>query len=730
MEPSIPPDARIAPQIETRRLHPGIDVRQPHLARIDRMHSGSLPSAVLRSYPLVLFRSSILVLIHFLWTSLAQEPPPNDNRASALDLSGGLVTSSGFFDHATAELDEPLFTPSHSRTRGQSLWWKWTSPKDGLVVLSVPAANFWPVFLVLESPTNFVELHFHQPRESLPPFRTVGEVLGFSSSHRHSFRAAANTTYLVGLDAMDGDGTIDPLNPEPPRRIQGSLQWQLNFLPPSANDDFANAVSLPGPSAILSGHLAGETKQIDEPLAGGGLGRTAWWTWVAPLSGTYTVINHQTNAPAIVNFWRGDHPAGLALRQSSGARWVSDRCGEQWHPKAEFQFSARAGESFKIQVDALEETYAGPFRYELLHTASPPVNDDFSAATTLPGTALSITNHTLGATLEPSEPPHLPNGGGSLWYVWTAQSTGSIVISTNDPVVFAPPTVTNFPSIFDDPTGTIGVIITHPDLSCYWREADPEVFEPGFAIYTGDTLQNLHLESSGISPVARVQAGRTYRISVASRRGIPGGFKMSLAFNPLPPNDDFRNAIPLSGGHLKATSYFTGAGRETGEPNHAGSPAESSLWWRWKAPATALASISASPAVRIAVYQGGDLHRLSPVPLSATSAPATFRFAASRGEIYHIALDGGTNRAPVELNLGLQAASLHITRPMRFPSGHSYWFFAREPAGTTVRMELSGNLKEWRAFSTNVLPADVTMIYVPLGAAEDKLFFRVLPLPQ
>jgi len=63
--------------------------------------------------------------------------------------------------------------------------------------------------------------------------------------------------------------------------------------------------------------------------------------------------------------------------------------------------------------------------------AAGPVNDDFSSAQKISGSSGSVTGSNVGATKEAGEPNHAGNiGGASIWYSWTAPSSGSATIST------------------------------------------------------------------------------------------------------------------------------------------------------------------------------------------------------------------------------------------------------------------------------------------------------------
>src|SRR4051812_17759588 len=66
-------------------------------------------------------------------------------------------------------------------------------------------------------------------------------------------------------------------------------------------------------------------------------------------------------------------------------------------------------------------------------------NDSFACRTTIVGNGLAITNSNIGATREAGEPLHAPStnnfgasASNSVWYTWTAPSSGGVVIEVED----------------------------------------------------------------------------------------------------------------------------------------------------------------------------------------------------------------------------------------------------------------------------------------------------------
>ena len=134
--------------------------------------------------------------------------------------------------------------------------------------------------------------------------------------------------------------------------------------------------------------------------------------------------------------------------------------------------------------------------------APPPFNDNFAAAPTLSGSSTSATGTNINATKETAEPNHGGNGGGkSVWWKWTAASSGNVVIDTNG-------------SDFDTLLG----------------------------VYTGSTVNALTTiagdNNSGPNSTSRVSfavtAGVVYRIAVDGAGGVSGSIQLNLTLTAPP----------------------------------------------------------------------------------------------------------------------------------------------------------------------------------------------------
>ncbi len=127
-----------------------------------------------------------------------------------------------------------------------------------------------------------------------------------------------------------------------------------------------------------------------------------------------------------------------------------------------------------------------------------------------------------------------------------------------------------------------------------------------------------------------------------------------------PANDDFADAIILSGTTASSTGTNRNATSEPGEPVHAGLGGGSSVWWRWTAPVSGRVRIDTRNSnfdTVLAVYRGSRLGRLREVASNDDARgtrQSAVTFQAQVGRIYRIAVDGyGGDEGDIALNLAV-----------------------------------------------------------------------------
>jgi len=183
-------------------------------------------------------------------------------------------------------------------------------------------------------------------------------------------------------------------------------------------------------------------------------------------------------------------------------------------------------------------------------------------------------------------------------------------------------------------------------------------------VYVGDSVSTLtEVASNDEDPAAyctsrvgfKTSPGTLYRIAVdgysydTADDAESGTILLSLSFSGLATNDDFANAIQITGTNISVTGNNDSASKESGEPDHAGNTGGRSVWWYWQAPATGFVTISTAGSLSsqtgssldalLAVYFGNSVSNLTGVAdKSGSGASVTFRVDV--GRIYRIAVDG------------------------------------------------------------------------------------------
>src|SRR5262249_18372749 len=117
-----------------------------------------------------------------------------------------------------------------------------------------------------------------------------------------------------------------------------------------ANDSFANAIPLMGPTVIAYGSNVGATKPFGpgggEPgIANNFGGANVWGTWTAVASGHTTMDTMGSDFNTLLGVYTGDTGNRLTL--------VADNNDDNGNPWSRVEFEAVAGVTYRIQVDGL-----------------------------------------------------------------------------------------------------------------------------------------------------------------------------------------------------------------------------------------------------------------------------------------------------------------------------------------------------------------------------------------
>lgn len=489
------------------------------------------------------------------------DSPPNDDLASAIPLAGASADVSGSNVGATHEMGEPVHGQNYS---DPSVWYTWTAPSSGGVTIDMAGSALDAVVGV-----------YTGDRVSALTRVPTSAALNTARTKRR-FRAEAGVTYRIAIDGAQA--------------AQDSFHLALTSTPTPANDAFAAAETIAGSSGTASGDNIGATVEAGEPGPAGDAGASVWYRWTAPSDGRAVVAATSPDFTPSVDAYTGD---GVGSLSKVTAPYDS-------------HFRAVAGVTYSIAVDGGPAAQRGKFslKLELLPT---PANDNFANAIELTGQADARTGSDQNATTEPGEPDN--RGGRTVWYRWTAPSTGRTVLSTEGSDSF---------------TGVD--VFTGPDVATLTRTAAP-----------GTGSNRVVLDAV---------AGTTYRIRLDDYVSAAGGpLRLVLAQSAQPPNDMFADAAPLSGSVDDLTGSTLGATREFYEPDP-WSSSQASSWYSWRAPASGPVTIDTSGSdfdTLLAAYTGQSIGSLTSVASndnSGSTKQSRISFDAVGGTVYHIVVDG------------------------------------------------------------------------------------------
>ena len=248
-------------------------------------------------------------------------PPVNDDFTNATLIDAFPASVNGSNAHASAELGEPAHAGSPALA---SLWWRWTAPTDGKVIIDACGSEIGTRLGVYVGTS----------------LATLNEVV--SGDCHVVLDAGAGETYRIAVD-----NAWDP-------EAVGSITVQLRSTP--ANDDFAGALVLSGPFAFVTAqHNLDATKEPGEPdHAGSAGGRSLWYRWTAPANGPATADTCDGDFDTVIGVYTGD-----AVETLTEIAADDDSCERSGGSFAEFD--AQAGQTYYIAVDGQWSGAVGSF---------------------------------------------------------------------------------------------------------------------------------------------------------------------------------------------------------------------------------------------------------------------------------------------------------------------------------------------------------------------------------
>ena len=380
---------------------------------------------------------------------------------------------------------------------------------------------------------------------------------------------------------------------------------------PPANDNFANSIEIAAAGETVTGTNVEATSEVGEPdhaQANPNGGRSVWWHWTAPSSGTVTLDTATSDFDTVLSVYTGAAVNALTLVVEA-----DDVVTGTFTTR--LAFPAVSGTTYRIAVDGFEGA-TGAVSLSLVPGGPGPANDNFLSAGVIPIEGGTTSGDTTNASREGGEPLHANRVGiRSIWWQWTPAADVNITIDTGG-----------------------------------------SDFDTVLAVYTGASMQTLvevdSNDDDGLLETSRVSfsasGGMTYRIAVDGYAGESGSVSLRIGESGgvAPANDRFANAtvFPPQGGTISGNS--TGSSKEAGEPLHAGNIGGKSVWWTWTATVNGPVSINTAGSnfdTLLAVYTGATVDALAEV--ASDDDDGIFKtsrvdFDAVAGTPYWIAVDG------------------------------------------------------------------------------------------
>jgi hypothetical protein len=432
----------------------------------------------------------------------AAAPPANDNFASAVAITGSTVTGNNL--EATKQAGEPNHAGDPG---GASVWYSWTAPSTGVFEVTTCGSQF----------DTLLAVYTGSAVNALTEVASNDEAFRCPSQSELVLHATSGVNYKIAVDGWSAGGST--------AADTGNFVLVVSAVTPPSNDSFSTPEDLGGNSDIVvSGDNIGATKQAGEPNhAGNPGGASVWYSWTAPITGTYQIDTCFNDFDTLLAVYTGSAVGSLTPIASS-----DDACG----PGSGLQFSAVSGTEYRIAVDGYNGgSGAALGNFELaIDFLTPPPNDNFASAQTLSGFNATATGDNFDATVQGGEPEHFPGGPfGSVWYSWTAPASGQVTIDTCG-----------------------------------------SDFDTVLAVYTGSAVSALtRLASNDDAPgcppgsklILNVNAGTTYRIAVDGLFET-GNIVLHLALQAAatldsqPPNSRIKKVI-VDSEHHKATIKFS-----------------------------------------------------------------------------------------------------------------------------------------------------------------------------
>jgi Ca2+-binding RTX toxin-like protein len=298
-----------------------------------------------------LLAAALVVLL--ILPSPAQAAPANDDLANAVDLSG-FNPETGNVEGVNVNATKEVGEPDHAgNVGGRSVWYTWDAPADG----SVPHVGFSTLFSDFDT---LLAVYTGATVVALAEVASNDDSPGLAGGSAVSFLTTPGTTYRIAVDGFQGKA--------------GHFFLAWHEAPP--NDNFADAVALPGTAAGTRGgdNSSGATAEPGEQIPA--TPTSVWYSWTPPADGTYKLSTLGSRFDTVLAVYTGSSLENLQLLVQNDDD-PERGCCSSWIPLVD----ADSATTYMIQITSLSED-GGPLRLNW----GPLILGD-GAANTIVGTA-------------------------------------------------------------------------------------------------------------------------------------------------------------------------------------------------------------------------------------------------------------------------------------------------------------------------------------------------------
>jgi PASTA domain len=199
----------------------------------------------------------------------------------------------------------------------------------------------------------------------------------------------------------------------------GGVSAQAAVEAPPANDNLASAISLFERVGAAAGSNIEATKELGEPEhAGVPGGASVWYRWNSTQGGRAHFSTCEGDFDTVLAVY-----TGVAVNALTPIASSNDDC---FDTGSMLSFPTVPNTDYWIAIDGVGAA-TGAF---LLEWFQRPHNDDRSNAEVITGEGGTLTVSNEIASLEEDEPQPAGPGGSSVWYSWTAPSSGPVRFDT------------------------------------------------------------------------------------------------------------------------------------------------------------------------------------------------------------------------------------------------------------------------------------------------------------